>query len=161
MVEEEIGVPYRYTKKFKDVNNPDNYVEQYVRYLSEKEYFEARVMPTSIQEDGKSTVIVIVRDTTEQKHKDDISKILETVFEEATEGIIIEDAERNIIHVNPAMLRILNVEEEMLLGAHFNFLSQMLTTEVREKIHDNMEKEGHWFGEVEISIPGIKVFWHG
>lgn len=40
MVEEEIGVPYRYIKKFKDVNNPDNYVEQYVRYLSEKEYFE-------------------------------------------------------------------------------------------------------------------------
>jgi diguanylate cyclase (GGDEF)-like protein/PAS domain S-box-containing protein len=127
-----------------------------LHFKAEKEYFEARVMPTSIQEDGKSTVIVIVRDTTEQKHKDDISKILETVFEEATEGIIIEDAERNIIHVNPAMLRILNVEEEMLLGDHFNFLSQMLTTEVKEKIHDNMEKEGHWFGEVEISIPGNK-----
>ena len=40
MVEEDFGVPYRYVKKFKDTNCPDNYVEQYVRYLSAEEYFE-------------------------------------------------------------------------------------------------------------------------
>ena len=125
-------------------------------FRAEKEYFEARVMPTNIHENGHNTVIVIVRDITEQKHKDDISKILETVFEEATEGIIIEDAERNIIHVNPAMLRILNMKEETLLGEHSNFLSHMLPPEVKEKIHANMQKEGHWFGEVEINVPNSK-----
>jgi len=115
-----------------------------------KEYFEARVIPTHISEDGYETVIVIVRDITEQREKDDISRIIETVFEEATEGIIIEDADRNIIHVNPAMLRILNMKEESLIGQHSNFLSQMLSPDVQEKIHTNMLKEGHWFGEVEI-----------
>ena len=45
MVEEDIGVPYRYIKKFKDVNFPDNYVEQYVRYRSEEEYFEVNKKP--------------------------------------------------------------------------------------------------------------------
>ena len=48
MIEEEIGVPYRYIKKFKDVNNPDNYVEQYVRYLSEEEYLEVNKKPPPI-----------------------------------------------------------------------------------------------------------------
>ena len=131
-------------------------LEYDLHFKAKKEYFEARVMPTNILEDGKNTVIVLVRDITEQKHKDDINKILETVFEEATEGIIIEDSEHNIIHVNPAMLRILNMKEETLLGEHSNFLSQMLTPEVKEKIHANMEKEGHWFGEVEITVPGNK-----
>ena len=45
MVEEDIGVPYRYIKKFKDVNFPDNYVEQYVRYRSGDEYFEVNKKP--------------------------------------------------------------------------------------------------------------------
>ena len=45
MVEEDIGVPYRYIKKFKDVNFPDNYVEQYVRYCSGDEYFEVNKKP--------------------------------------------------------------------------------------------------------------------
>ncbi len=119
-------------------------------FTGTKEYFEARLMATHIKEDGKNTVIVIVRNITEQKQKEDISKILETVFEEATEGIIIEDAQRNVIHVNPAMLRILNMEEETLLGKNSTFLSRVLSSEVREKIQKNMEKEGHWFGEVEL-----------
>ncbi len=116
----------------------------------QSEYFEARVMPTDIKDYAQKTVMVIVRDITEQKTKDDTDRIIKTVFQEATEGIIIEDKDRNVIHVNPAMLRILNMEEEDLLGKHSDFLSQMLAEDIVMNIHTAMQKEGHWFGEVEI-----------
>jgi len=126
-------------------------IEYGLHFKQEKKYFEARIMPTHIKDEGQDTVIVIVRDITEYKHKDDIKKILETVFEEATEGIIIEDAEHKVIHMNPAIMRILSIEDKVLLGKRSDFLSRILTPEAGERIYENMEKEGHWFGEVEIN----------
>jgi len=125
-------------------------IEYELHFKEKKEYFEARVMTTNMLEDGRNSAIVIVRDMTAQKHKDDINKILETVFEEATEGIIIEDANRTVIHVNPAMLRILNMEEDALMGKHSDVLSRILIPNLKDKIHTSMENEGHWSGEVEI-----------
>jgi len=126
-------------------------IEYTLSFKEKKEYFEARVMPAYITESGNNTVIVIVRDMTEEKKKEDINRIIQTVFQEATEGIIIENAQREIIHVNPAMLRILNLSESELQGKHSDFLSQMIDEETRKNIYEHMENEGHWFGEVEIT----------
>jgi len=117
---------------------------------SKKEFFEARVMPTYFKESTKDTVIVIVRDITKKREKEDTARIIETVFEEAAEGIIIENSNRNIIHVNPAILHILNLEENDLIGKHSDYLSKMLSTEIQENIRSSMEKDGHWYGEVEV-----------
>ncbi len=38
-IEEKVGVPYRYKKKFYDPLNSKKYISQYVRYLNKDEYF--------------------------------------------------------------------------------------------------------------------------
>ena len=117
---------------------------------SKKEFFETRVIPTHLKEFNKDTVIVIVRDITKKREREDTARIIETVAEEATEGIIIEDSDRNVIHVNPSILRILNLEVYDLIGRHSDYLSKMLSTETQESIYVSMEKDGHWYGEVEV-----------
>jgi diguanylate cyclase (GGDEF)-like protein/PAS domain S-box-containing protein len=124
---------------------------EYELYLhGEKGCFEARVIPTHLKEFGIDVFMVIIRDITQKKQEENISRIIETVFEEATEGIIIEDARRNVIHINPAMLRILNMKKEQLIGKHTSYLAQMLSPEIQQDIHMAMETKGHWHGEVEI-----------
>ena len=76
--------------------------------------------------------------------------VLQTVFQEATEGIIIENAQRNVIHVNDAMGRILHTNPDTLLGKHSDFLSSMIDEETKADIYTAMEKRGCWQGEVEI-----------
>jgi diguanylate cyclase (GGDEF)-like protein/PAS domain S-box-containing protein len=117
---------------------------------SKKEFFEARVVPAYIKESNKDTVIVIVRDISKKRERENTVNIVETVFEEATEGIIIEDSNRNVIHVNPAILRILNLKENDLIGKRSNYLSKMLSIEIQENIRSTMKKNGHWYGEVEV-----------
>jgi len=132
-------------------------LEYELSLTSKKEFFEARVMPTYFKESNKDTAIVIVRDITKKREKEDSVSIIETVFEEATEGIIIENSDRNVIHANPAILRILNLEENDLMGKHSDYLSKMLSTEIQEIIHSSMEKDGHWYGEVEVKRFDDKV----
>ena len=78
------------------------------------------------------------------------TQVLQTVFKEATEGIIIEDAQRNVIHVNDAMGRILHMTPDTLLGKHSDFLSSMIDEETKADIFNTMETKGCWQGEVEI-----------
>ncbi|MBA1420992.1 MAG: PAS domain-containing protein [Epsilonproteobacteria bacterium] len=76
--------------------------------------------------------------------------VLQTVFQEATEGIIIEDDQRKVIHVNTAMGRILHTSPDALLGQHSDFLSSMIDEETKANIYAAMETKGCWQGEVEI-----------
>ncbi len=122
------------------------------------EYFEARIMPTNIDDDNEPTVVVIVRDITEQKKIDDSNQIINTVFQEATEGIIIEDENRIVVHVNPAILHILNIDEDEILGKNSDFLSKMLAEESKQTIFESIKSEGRWFGEVELKrVDGEKI----
>lgn len=122
------------------------------------EYFEARIMPLPVDEDGEATVVIIVRDISEQKKIDDTNQIIKTVFHEATEGIIIEDSDRVVEHVNPAILHILNISENEMLGKHSDFLSEMLMEETKQTIHESMVNEGRWFGEAELQrFDGKKI----
>lgn len=80
---------------------------------------------------------------------------LKTVFEEAKEGILIEDKHRNIIHVNQAMGRLLDTTPEALLGKQSTFLLTMIDEETKVSIDTSIKKRGIWQGEVEI-IPNEK-----
>ena len=125
---------------------------EYELFLNgKKEYFEVRIVPTYFKESGMDVFMAIIRDTSRKKEGKNISRIIKTVFEEATEGIIIEDDKRNVIHANPAVLRILNMKKEQLIGKHTSYLSQMLSPEIQQDIRIAMESRGHWHGEVEIT----------
>jgi len=62
------------------------------------------------------------QETREDKLKSD-TRLIHTVFQEATEGIIIEDKNRNIIQANASMARILGTNPNELIGKHSDYLS--------------------------------------
>lgn len=116
-------------------------------------HFEVRAIPTGLKRQGNDTVVMISRDITIQKEQESNARLIETVFQEATEGIIIQNKDRNIIHVNDAAARILNTTSDALLGKHSDYLSSMIPQRIKDQIHEAMTTKGVWQGEVEITPP--------
>jgi len=83
--------------------------------------------------------------------------LMQTVFQEATEGIIIEDAKRYVIQINDAMEKILGIPKAQLIGKHSNYLSDMISLETQESIYTAMLKKGSWQGEVEVHPDNSKT----
>jgi len=73
-----------------------------------------------------------------------------TLCNEATEGIMIEDDQRRIVSINPAMLRFLDKEGESLIGQNSSALAYTIGESNYEMIDRGLELEGHWRGELEI-----------
>ena len=122
-------------------------------------YFEARAVPSGLKGKHKNTVIVLSRDITNKKNLESDARLIETVFQEATEGIIIEDKHRKIIHVNASMARILGTSPDELLGKHSDYLSEMIPPDIKEKIFQAMISQGSWQGEVKITPPNFKEIY--
>ena len=131
-------------------NKKLQYLEYQLPLSGNKEYFEARIMPTGLKESGTDTVVVVIRDITEQKQQENHFRLSEIVFEEATEGILIENSDRIVIRVNPAMVRILGIPENELLGKHSSYFDTMLSSGSKKSIFQAMTTVGHWHGEIEI-----------
>ncbi len=125
-------------------------IEYTLPIQNEPHYFEMRAMPTGVKVDGVTTVIAIVREITEQKKQEHISRLIATVFEEATEGMMIKNSNRTVIKINPAMLRILEVKEEEILGKRLDYLSKMILPEIKEQITQALHRDNHWQGEVQL-----------
>jgi len=87
------------------------------------------------------------------------TKLLERVFEEATEGIIIQDAHKNIIKVNDSMENILGISKEELLNKDAQYLAKMIHKKTKKDISFAMEKDGSWQGEIEIVTPHAKTVY--
>jgi len=122
-------------------------------------YFEARAVPSGLKGKHKDTVIVLTRDITNKKELESDARLIQTVFHEATEGIIIEDKHRKIIHVNASMARILGTTPEELLGKHSDYLSAMIPPDIKEKIFHAMATLGSWQGEVKITPSDFKEIY--
>ena len=100
--------------------------------------------------------------TTYHKHITDnpmphSNTLMQTVFQEATEGIIIEDAKRYVIQINDAMEKILGIPKAQLIGKRSNYLSDMISLETQESIYTAMLNKGSWQGEVEIHPDNSKT----
>jgi len=112
----------------------------------------------SIEQNKFNKFIKIVSKTYKKQEKQENelqsdARLIHTVFQEATEGIIIEDKDRNIIHVNASMARILGTTPDNLLGKHSDYLSDMIPLHIKEKISEAMTTKGYWQGEVNIIPP--------
>jgi len=112
--------------------------------------FEARVMPTGFKEKGVETAIAVVRNITQKKAAEDSLRLIAKVFEEATEGIMIENSMRNVVSVNAAFLRMISLTEEEVIGQHSDFFTHFLETDILENIYESMSTAGSWQGETVI-----------
>ena len=112
--------------------------------------FEARIIPLPEQNGSEEAAVVIIRDMTDLERSEQNARLLETVFAEATEGVMIEDGDRNVVFVNPTMEKLLGLSSEMCIGKHSTYFSAMLPDELIQPIYGAMETEGYWHGEVEL-----------
>ncbi len=112
--------------------------------------FEARIMPTGFKEKDIDTAIVVIRNITQKKVAEDSLRLISKVFEEATEGILIEDSMRKVISVNAAFLRMIDLTEEEVIGQHSDFFAPFLETDIMKSIDESMTNTGSWQGETVI-----------
>ena len=82
--------------------------------------------------------------------------IFDSLFSEATEGIMIEDPVRNILAINQAMLHFMGKTENDLVGSNSQALAHLIEQKNYDIIGRALKEEGSWCGELEINVTGIK-----
>lgn len=115
------------------------------RWLS----FEARVVPA----DDESTppgAIIAFTDVTRLVQLEDSMRTSQSVFEAASEGIMVTDAERRIISVNPAFTRITGFSADEAQGKG---PGELLGSGVHDgtfyaHMDESLKAKGYWEGEI-------------
>ena len=97
--------------------------------------------------EGRPAVMGVALDVTQQVAFEHQSRLANRVFDSASEGIVITNAECRIEAVNPAFTRITGYTAEEAVGR----LSRMMTGTGAELNHEmlrNLANNGHWQGEM-------------
>jgi diguanylate cyclase (GGDEF)-like protein/PAS domain S-box-containing protein len=93
--------------------------------------------------------LAIVHDITQRKQAEEKLQLSARVFSHAHEGIMITDAENNIIDVNPVFSEITGFSREELIGKNPSVLSSgKHTDEFYKEMWQLIIKQGFWKGEV-------------
>ncbi len=76
--------------------------------------------------------------------------IFDTVFSEASEGIMVEDINRKVLAVNGAMLQFLGKDEDEVIDNSSRDLAHAISEKNYDIIDEKLSHEGYWRGELEI-----------
>ncbi|MEN8133579.1 MAG: PAS domain S-box protein, partial [Pseudomonadota bacterium] len=110
---------------------------------------DVEVHSTPIYSDGRPLLFCIVHDITERKRAEEKLVLAVDVFRHAREGIMITDADNNIIDVNDAFLHITGYNRKEVLGQNPRILSSGLYgTEFYAGMWREIGEQGHWHGEI-------------
>lgn len=85
--------------------------------------------------------------------------LLEKIFNESIEGIIIQDSQDRVIRMNTSMERILNISKRNHLQKTLNFFSESLPQKIKREINRTLQTKGSWQGEVEIELYGSRIVY--
>ncbi len=96
-----------------------------------------------------SGIIGYLSDITSRIEAEKTLRLQSRIFEHSDESIMITDAERRILSVNPAFNQMTGYTEEEAVGRSPLFLrSARHPTEFYEQIWTRVEQEGSWHGEI-------------
>ncbi len=100
--------------------------------------FPVEVTLTPVVLSGKSAMLTVWHDLTEQKKGEKELQLLSTVVEESLSGIVITDPDKHIIYFNPAFERLSGYTLEETQGRYLDDLLQGEQTDphTRECLHD-------------------------
>lgn len=118
------------------------------------EHGEARWVSTSkwpvIGADGRvSGIFGISRDITDQKRAEEELETAASVFRHASQGILVTDAQSNIIEVNSAFTEITGYDRDDVRGKNPRFLqSGHHTKEFYNAMWKAISEQGSWSGEI-------------
>lgn len=94
-------------------------------------------------------IVAVYRDRTREKQDEEQLRLSSKVFETAIEGMLITDGETNLVAVNDAFVQITGYGKEELVGKRAGFLkSQHHDEAFYREMWAQIEKEGHWSGEI-------------
>ncbi|MCX8086569.1 MAG: EAL domain-containing protein [Rhodocyclaceae bacterium] len=94
-------------------------------------------------------VVETLRDWTAWKTAESELRLIESVFESASEGILITDTEARIVRVNPAFTELTGYAQEEVLGKRPSFLQSGLHEKrFYAELWHSLTTTGHWRGEI-------------
>jgi len=113
-------------------------------------YWEAASISGLRGDNGEVTHYIAVKeDITARKRAEDQLRLNATVFETASEGIVVSDANNRIKTVNPAFTRITGYEPEDIIGQDPKMLSSgRHESHFYRKMWNQIKGQGYWSGEV-------------
>jgi len=85
--------------------------------------------------------------------------LLEKIFNESIEGIIIQDSQGIVIRMNDSMERILDISKRNHIDKNLNFFSESLAPKIKREINHALQSKGSWQGEVEIELYGSRMIY--
>ncbi len=113
-------------------------------------YWESATISSLRGEDGGITHFIAVKeDITARKRAEDQLRMNATVFDTASEGIMVTDADNRIKTVNPAFTRITGYEPEDVIGLNPKVLSSGRHDQAFYRhMWKQVETRGFWSGEI-------------
>ncbi len=121
-----------------------------VRKDGDTRFCEARIMPSSIKESGKRTLLVIVRDVTAQKRSDEYLNVIKKIFEEATEGIWIASLKESKIIANNSFCRMFGLDCDWISGSTIADYAHFFDPGIFKIVKDSIKSRNFFHGEVFI-----------
>ena len=111
--------------------------------------FPIELAISQVTVDGRRLLIHIVRDVTERKQADQKLRLAASVFENASEGIVITDVDGTIQSVNPAYKTITQHSDEELSGKNPRIMQSGKHDQAfYRQMWDAITGTGHWQGEI-------------
>ncbi len=110
--------------------------------------FEGRCVPAQYRHRGRRCVLFLARDVTDEVEAEQREQLIGAVFRAATEGIVILDAARKVVSVNPAFERITGLTAREALGRAPGFLADAKDAGRLDAVWRAVEAKGGWAGEL-------------
>lgn len=111
--------------------------------------FPVEVRLSTVQLEGRATMIAVARDVSERKRAEEKLNQSAVVVKNTAEGIIITDKASRITSVNPAFTEITGYSEDEVIGKSPRFLkSNKHSHHFYRHIWRQVEETGRWQGEV-------------
>ena len=112
-------------------------------------HLHVRIAPIQDQNSNLLGFVQTIQDETEKRRSERKLKQAASIFENTIEGIIITDADINILSVNPAFTRITGYEEDEVRGKNPNILSSgRQDKEFFKRLWNSLQSGGYWQGEL-------------
>lgn len=125
-----------------------SYEERVETGTNEDVYYATHLIPFLNSKNQVEGVVGVRIDITDHKLAEEEMEMASKVLENTAEGVMVTDADRNVIHVNKAYSEMTGYEEGELLGR----VPLLLQTESRSKTYQEIqhciEQEGVWKGEL-------------
>lgn len=112
-------------------------------------YFYVRTAPILDKSSHQLGFVLTMFDETEKKYAERRLRQAASIFENTIEGIIVADANVNILSVNPAFTKITGYEEDELRGKNPRVLSSGRQDKVfYKRMWASLHTTGYWQGEL-------------